>query len=129
MVRIFQHPVKRWVNWSNDEASSHVRNTLAFHVDDGILGAGVERMCAEATGDFDVFSGEGIKVRDSWAWLAQCAFLRAIEIKESDLASVIGAPRDFLMVDPELENEFVRVLDLLGLKPLVCFRRGARVQP
>ena len=125
----WERGLKKWVHWSNDAASSHVRNTLAFHVDEGTLGVGVERVCAEAAGDFDVFSGEGVKVRDSWAWLAQCAFLRAIEIKESDLAKVIGAPRDFLMVDPELETEFTRVLNLLGLKPIVCVRRGLRVEP
>jgi hypothetical protein len=72
-----------------------------------------------------LIKGDTGKLRDSAFVLGQDASLRGLDLKLGSL-NVLGDPAQYLAVTDELEDEFFRVLEATGLKPIIVRSRGRR---
>jgi len=117
--------LKRWEDWGRDPANSLVRNKLAFHIDPRIVEQGLDKLAH--SGPETLFAGDDRLLRNSWFKLAHEAQIEGLALNVEDAAQTIGAPAALMDVHSALQTEFLRVIEQLGLKPLICKVSGARV--
>jgi hypothetical protein len=115
----------RWQKWGTSGRVATARKKLSFHVDPDLITQGL-RSLAAGSGKRSLIHGSTGKLRDSACLLAQDASLRGLELTLGDLR-ILGDPAQYLNITDSLEREFLRVLGLAGLKPILIRTVGRRV--
>jgi hypothetical protein len=111
-------------SWGLDETNSLIRNQAASHVDRDTVKHGLDAM--EGGAERVVFAeGKGPKVQDAITSLAHDAVIAGLGLSERQVKDAIEGVKHFDAHD-HLVNEFLRVLDARGLKPLYTRIRGER---
>lgn len=119
-----------WEDWTGSHGVSALRNQIAFHLDRERLSAGLEKAPNE---DVFIYRSDTLKNREGWFEIANMALLAGIQtrisakrLEEIDLESVIGSVGEFLAIGHALADEFIRVLNVLGLGPIIMITKGAK---
>jgi|NGEPerStandDraft_6_1074524.scaffolds.fasta_scaffold05776_4 hypothetical protein len=115
----------RWQTWGTSGPASTVRKKLSFHVDPELVRDGL-RSIASTPEKRVLIKGATGKLRDSAFILGQDASLRGLQLKLGSL-NVLGDPAQYLALTDALEDEFIRVLEASGLKPILVRSSGRRV--
>jgi hypothetical protein len=110
--------------WGNDPANSAIRNRVAAHVDRDNVRRGLDLIQAD-TPRAILSEGDGGKLRESWAKLANDAVIAGLELsKDQFTKAVLGV--EHLDADTHLDGEFWRVLESKGLLPIQSRVHGER---
>jgi hypothetical protein len=119
----------KWEDWTSGKGVSALRNQVAFHVDRDRLSVGFPKIPNE---DAFIYRSDTLKNREGWFEVSSLALLVGIQTRigadrlEIDLESVLGSFGEFLAIGHALGDEFIRVLKVLGLGPIIMISKGVK---
>jgi hypothetical protein len=106
-LRAFEH------RWADDAFFREMRNTIAFHVDSGVIETGLAAM--EADGNAILCEGEGQKVDRSSMCLGLEAFLRGCDKNLSDFRLFLTRVRLDQTIATQIQEAFFLALESKGI--------------
>jgi hypothetical protein len=117
--------LKVFEDWGQDPENSLVRNQFSFHVDLPTLSSGLSSIALKH-GRTLLSGGSDSRNKNSWFAVAHEATLEALRLRVADLQRTVGVPAQLLDAGNPLGDEFLRVLEVAGLKPIYCRIKGGR---
>jgi hypothetical protein len=122
----------KWEHWTKSHNVSSIRNQIAFHVNRDRLSYGLKKIPKK---DVFIYRSDSLKNQEGWFEVAMSALLKGTQSKvsakqlEIDLNSVFNNLWEYLAVGEDLANEFIRVLNVVGVKPIIVVTKGGKPSP
>jgi hypothetical protein len=113
-------PLAKWERIGRSKSYEMIRNQAAFHIDRNVVNKGIGRLLRRGVGSVRLLAGDDAKLRNSYGRFGHDALLAGLDARiQGRLIGTVRNLRRFIHVHDDLEPELLRILDALGLKPIM----------